>query len=215
MNDSTKDLLLNAAVEVFASKPFHDATIAEICGQAGANGAAVNYHFGSKESLLGEAIMRAFEVAEESYPLDGKLAPSASAADRLKVFMEAIILRSFDPGPAGQFERIMGHEMGARARQDRATAAKFRKIHDKVLDPIVKDLIRPQSKAELVQARVGIISLCVFQNTVPGLHEALFPSGRTKAALRSYVDSRVAFALAGLKTISKKTICKPSTTSVS
>lgn len=204
VTDSTKDLLLDAAVNVFASKPFHDATLAEICEQAGANGAAVNYHFGSKESLLSAAMMRAFTIAEERYPLDGRLAPSAPAADRLRAFMEAIILRSFDPGPAGHFERIMGHEMGARAGQDDTATARFRKIHDKVLDPIIKDLIHPRSKAELVQARIAIISLCIFQNTVPGLQGILFPGGRSKAALRAYVDRRVAFALAGLKTIAKE-----------
>ena len=213
MNDSTKDLLLNAAVNVFASKPFHDAKLSEICEQAGANGAAVNYHFGSKESLLWEAMMQAFKIAEESYPLDGRLDSSATVEERLRVFMEAIILRSFDPGPAGHFEQIMGHERAARAGRDRVAAAKFRKIHDKVLDPIIRELINPRTKAELIQARIAIISLCIFQNTVPELSAILFPGGRTKAALRSYVERQFSFGLAGLQSIAREAKRKPATIS--
>lgn len=205
MNDSTKNLLLNAAVEVFASKPFHDATIAEICERAGANGAAVNYHFGSKEALLGEALMRAFKIAGERYPLDGELAPTALPEERLKAFMEAIILRSFDPGPAGNFERMIGHEMAKRVGQNRPAAISFRRLHDEVLDPIINDLIHPETQVELVQARIAIISLCVFQNTATGLRDILFPDGHSAEALRSYADSRVNFALAGLQSLSQKT----------
>lgn len=213
MNDSTRDQLLIAAVNVFASKPFHEAKISEICEQAGANGAAVNYYFKSKAALLNEALMRAFTIADERYPLDGGLSLSAPPEERLKAFMKAIILRSFDPGPAGHFERIMGQELGARAGQDRATAAKFRKIHDDILDPIVRELIHPRTEEALVQARIAIISLCIFQNTVPELPHILFPAGRTEAALNAYVERRFAFGLAGLNSIAEEAKSEPSTLS--
>ena len=51
----TRQRLLEPASEVFAQKGFRDATIAEICREAGANVAAVNYHFGSKGELYVEA----------------------------------------------------------------------------------------------------------------------------------------------------------------
>ena len=43
--------IVEAAMEVFAEKGFHNTTIRDICEQAGANIAAVNYHFQTKEQL--------------------------------------------------------------------------------------------------------------------------------------------------------------------
>ena len=49
--DPTKVRLIEAAGEEFAGKGFDAARIRAICERAGANVAAVNYHFGDKEQL--------------------------------------------------------------------------------------------------------------------------------------------------------------------
>ncbi len=58
---STKDRLLQAAMEVFAAKGFQTATVREICQAAGTNVAAVNYHFGDKERLYAAVLWHVFE----------------------------------------------------------------------------------------------------------------------------------------------------------
>lgn len=50
-SQATRAKLLEAAVEVFAEKGYRDATLREICRRAGANNAAINYHFRDKEHL--------------------------------------------------------------------------------------------------------------------------------------------------------------------
>lgn len=54
--DDTREKLINAAGEVFAQEGFDAATVRSICQKAGANLAAINYHFGDKERLYFEAV---------------------------------------------------------------------------------------------------------------------------------------------------------------
>lgn len=54
--DSTRAALLEAATEVFARHGYHDATVREIVSLAGANVAAVKYHFGDKLGLYTEVL---------------------------------------------------------------------------------------------------------------------------------------------------------------
>ena len=47
----TRQRLLSAALEVFAERGYRAATFKEICGRAGTNTAAINYHFRDKLHL--------------------------------------------------------------------------------------------------------------------------------------------------------------------
>ncbi|MCX5869879.1 MAG: CerR family C-terminal domain-containing protein [Deltaproteobacteria bacterium] len=93
----TRQNLLAAAGEVFASKGFREATIAEICRQAVANTAAISYHFGSKEALYVESWRYAFTQSLTTYPLDGGIPVEASAEERLRGRILAIMRRIIDP----------------------------------------------------------------------------------------------------------------------
>ena len=52
----TRRRLLEAAAQCFAARGFEATTVREVCRKAHANGASVNYHFGSKERLYLETI---------------------------------------------------------------------------------------------------------------------------------------------------------------
>ena len=66
--DPTKVRLIEAAGEEFASKGYDSARIRTICERAGANIAAVNYHFGDKEKLYAEVLRYSHQKALEKYP---------------------------------------------------------------------------------------------------------------------------------------------------
>src|SRR3954468_6586493 len=66
--DLTKARLLEAAGEEFAEKGFECATVRSICQRAGANLAAVNYHFGDKERLYVEAALEAHRCGSTLIP---------------------------------------------------------------------------------------------------------------------------------------------------
>lgn len=86
-----------AASEIFSRKGFREATIAEICRQASANIAAINYHFGGKEALYVESWRYAFTRSLLRYPFDGGIPAEASVEERLRGRILAIMRRIADP----------------------------------------------------------------------------------------------------------------------
>ncbi len=72
---STKDDILDAALTVFAAHGFEAGTVRDICVRAGANVAAVNYHFGDKATLYAK-------VLEHAHRSIGGGKPMPMAADQ-------------------------------------------------------------------------------------------------------------------------------------
>ncbi|MVU77477.1 TetR family transcriptional regulator [Nocardia sp. ET3-3] len=52
----TRDRLLMAAEQLLLTEPYDEVSVRAVCSAAGANAAAVHYHFGSKEALVGALI---------------------------------------------------------------------------------------------------------------------------------------------------------------
>lgn len=62
---ATRERILDAAEQVFATHDFAEATVRPITAAAGVNLAAVNYHFGSKEALYLAVLRRRLEPLTE------------------------------------------------------------------------------------------------------------------------------------------------------
>jgi len=58
----TRERLLTAAERLFSDRGFKDVTVREICHAAGANVAAINYHFGDKLGLYRAVLRTAIEA---------------------------------------------------------------------------------------------------------------------------------------------------------
>ena len=108
---ATHGRLLDASAEVFAEVGFRAATVREICERAGANIAAVNYHFGDKERLYAEVLKTAYVRALHKYPVDFGLPKNATIEQRLEVFVRSFLLRVFDEGPHSHHGKLMAREM--------------------------------------------------------------------------------------------------------
>jgi AcrR family transcriptional regulator len=97
----TRTQLLDAAERLFAERGFRGTSIRAITDLAGANLAAVGYHFGSKAQLLAAVVRRVIEPinAAQSAGLDRLLARTSdpSVADLVEAFVGPL----FDGMPAG------------------------------------------------------------------------------------------------------------------
>lgn len=107
--DPTRQRLLDAAGQTFAAKGFAATTVRDICRLAGANIAAVNYHFGDKQRLYIEAVKHAHCHSEA--PLTD-YATLASPEEKLERFVREMLVKMLDDAsPSWHMELVM-REMG-------------------------------------------------------------------------------------------------------
>jgi AcrR family transcriptional regulator len=209
MASDVKKRLLAAAIGVFARKGYRSATIAELCEAAGANIAAVNYHFTSKENLFRHVLRESFTIANLRYPIDGGLAADAPAEKRLRAFMDALIRRSLDSGLAGDFSRIMAHTGTREAAPDDVVLDEVRRLEGETLNPILAELLGTRQPALVAQARLNVIGLSIFPSRALNWRRELLSAGPASPKIRTLVDRQFRFALAGLAALRPKPTRRP------
>jgi AcrR family transcriptional regulator len=92
-SNSTRERLLQTALEVFAERGYRAATIREICGRAEANVAAVHYHFGDKRKLYEAIYGHLFETLQERRT--AFLTDEAAPELRLRVYIRSLFEEIF------------------------------------------------------------------------------------------------------------------------
>ncbi len=128
MADETRRRVLYAAGPIFAEKGFVAATVREICAAAGTNQAAINYHFGDKETLYLEVVRLAHRLRMEQTP-PAEWPADSDPADKLRIFVRTTLTRMLKTPDALWPMRLMMREML------QPTMA---------CQPLVEEFIRPQ-----------------------------------------------------------------------
>jgi AcrR family transcriptional regulator len=157
--ETSRSLLASASV-IFAQKGYHDATIADICEQAGVNIAAVNYHFGNKETLYREAWLHAFRASVKAHPPDGGVSPDAPAEGRLRGYIESTLRRATDKN--NMEIRIMMKEMPSPTGLLEVVAHEALLPLHMLIEDIVRELIGPSAQDMQVRfCTMSIINQCL------------------------------------------------------
>jgi AcrR family transcriptional regulator len=198
--------LLAAASVVFAEKGYRDATIAEICERAKANVAAVNYHFGDKETLYTEAWRHSFSESVKAHPSDGGVSDSAPPEERLRGQVTALLYRIADEGnreflivqkelanPTGLLNEVMREEL--RPLQER-------------MESLVRELLGPRTSDMQVRfCVISIISQCINPMVaIKGRKEKREGKDGPPGVddIEAYSNHVVKFSLAGIRAIHKE-----------
>ncbi len=191
-----------AASEVFVEKGFRDATVADICNRAGANVAAVNYHFGSKKALYQEAWRFSFTESMKAYPQDGGVAKDATAEERLRGQLMALIGRISDE--ANRNFRISQMEFAnPTGLLDEVVRSEVVPLREKTLS-LVRELLGPDAtEQQVVFCEMSIISMCI--------HPILMQQHSKKTTkldvplviddIEAFTEHVVNFALAGINAV--------------
>lgn len=106
----TRERLLTAGTQLFAGRGLKDVTVREICRDARANVAAVNYHFGDKLGLYRAVLQLAIDRMHETTDLAREAGKGQPPEARLRTFISIFIRRLLDDR-TGTVHRLVTREM--------------------------------------------------------------------------------------------------------
>jgi AcrR family transcriptional regulator len=134
LSAATRQKLVDSAGPIFAEKGYYSATVREICKRAGANVAAVNYHFKDKLGLYEEVLLRCKRAAHMDQ-MRAALDQTGSPEDILRDVIRARVrgLRK-DAMPSWQL-RIFAHEL---AEPTPAMSRLFNRVSKPIYDRLLE-----------------------------------------------------------------------------
>jgi AcrR family transcriptional regulator len=199
--DQTRDRILQAALEIFAERGFKDATVRDICAQAGVNVASVNYYFRSKAALYQEALVYSFKEADRKYPQRALADDSLSPEDRLQLFIRSLLMRLMDDSHLGFHAKLMAREIADPTSALDYIVETVMRPRFLVLRDIIPRLAGPHwSPADIDRFIQGIIGQCLVYRHSRPMIERLCPDiiAGTDAIERS-AEMIFQFSLAALQ----------------
>ncbi|HUY35853.1 MAG TPA: CerR family C-terminal domain-containing protein [Pirellulales bacterium] len=174
-HDPTKERLMEMAGKVFAERGFRDATVREICQRAGANVAAVNYHFGDKERLYIESVKRAHSRRAEEVPLPQWPADAPPEA-RLRGFIQTFLTRLLDDPNSDWHGQLMMREMLEPSGACTELVREYIRPHFEPLQAIVREMLAADVDDQQRRLIVlGIVGQCVYFRVAAPILRLLVP----------------------------------------
>lgn len=196
--DDTRQRLLTAAGEIFASVGFKGATTRDICGRAAANGAAINYYFRDKQGLYQAAVEAAHgcspELANPHWPT------SFTTADKLRTYVSKFLSQLLDPERPAWHARLMLREMAEPTDACVLLVEAYIRPMAMTLRAILDDSL-PARLTESQRWMVGfsIVSQCLFYKTNRAVAKLLVGSADFNDFQVEHIADHIArFSLAAL-----------------
>lgn len=194
----TRKSLLAAASEIFAEKGYRDATIAEISERAGTNIAAVNYHFGDKETLYRESWREAFRDSIAAHPPDGGIPSTAPARERLRGQIAALVRRVNDRENNREF-RIAHKELAnPTGLLEEVGRTEISPIREKMEASLREILGRNATIDQIRYCAISIISQCIIPAFIKASEKT--PEWMVED-IEGYLEHIVTFSAAGVKAV--------------
>ena len=186
---------------MFAEAGFRDATVREICRRAGANIAAVNYHFGDKETLYAEVLRYSQARRWKNIRRCWMSADDAPPEKKLRAFVQSLLLRIFDKGPTAWHGRLMMREMiEPTAALDSLVEERIRPMAGQLEKIIAEILHCPLNDERVRPCSFSVVSQCLFYHHCQPVILRLFPKQAfDSAGIARLADHITRFSLAAMK----------------
>jgi AcrR family transcriptional regulator len=209
--DETQVRLLQAAGPIFAAKGFDAATVREICQQAGANIAAVNYYFRDKERLYIETVKSALDCQAAETPAPN-WPPDTPAQVKLREFIHMILANLFDPNNPAWHRQLILRELA----QPTAACAELVQLRVRPLAVVLMKILDELLPSLTVRRRrliaFSIVGQCVYHRIAKPIVELLVGPEEYRnynAALLSEHIAQFSLAALGLEKPISERGCSP------
>jgi AcrR family transcriptional regulator len=196
----TRARLLTAATRLFAARGFKKVTVREICREARANVAAVNYHFGDKLGLYREVLATAIETMRGTTDAARAAGADGGPEEKLRIYIRVFL------------QRVVGahdswiHQLMAQEMADPTPVLDL--VTDQVIRPrlayvgeILSEILgRPVEDHQVQHCVLSVQAQChmamanpISRRLVPDLHDA--------ATLDTLADHIADFSLGGIRAL--------------
>lgn len=196
--------LLNAAVEVFTEVGYRNATLRAICQRAGANNAAINYHFRDKEHLYRAVIECAIEAMRECRPpLEPD--PEATPEQRLREFVHSILTDLLSEKPLWLMKLIAWELAEPTAGLDLLVEKAIRPF-DADLAAIVREVAGPDARDEdIAECVSSVMAQCHHYHHARAVVFRIRPyRAYSPAVIDDLADHITRFSVAGIRAATKR-----------
>ena len=196
--DPTKSRLLEGAGEEFAEKGFELARVRAICDRAGANLAAINYHFGDKEHLYVEVLRAAHRCGLD--PQEERFDPGLSPAERLRAFIHQFLGRVLSMNQPDDWQhRLMMREMISPTPFSEVLVREVIRPRFELIRGLMREICPEADDRRLNALVFSVIGQCLHYKMARRVTERLIGDEGYRALDLDYLTDHItAFSLAAL-----------------
>jgi AcrR family transcriptional regulator len=208
---ATAARLLEAAAHEFARHGFAAARVRDIVEAAGANLAAVNYHFGGKEGLYQATLAHLGRRARDESPFDSPALRAMPPEDQLRAFARVMLMRYMGAAQPLPLSRIVAHELLDPTPAFARIVEGLSRPHWARLLEIVRALLGPRASEEDVSlAGLSAASQWTFFLFGRRMFESVFPALAGEPGLVDRLAEHIAFSsIAAMRATRARLEAKP------
>jgi len=206
--ENTKQKLTKAAIQVFAEKGFRDATVRQICKQAGtANINAVNYYFGSKEQLYKQILEFIFAEYEQQVPADF---PDRSSEEQLHIYITTFCKILYGEGDRdADTTAILVEEFTRPSPFLEEMVDTFNRPRVERLLKIIKSLLGSGASDDMARdCLVSVSGQLLYFSFARPVFSRLFPNYFKKSSYKKWAAHVFKFTMGGIEAYKRELECQ-------
>jgi len=198
--DTTRERILQVAGPLFAERGFEEATVREICERAGANVAAVNYYFGSKERLYIETLSHVCATRPDEQ-IFRQWPPGTPVAEKLRHFIHSILSHLLGGSAESWEARLMMREITRPTEAGREFLREhFRRGFQYLLEILDEILPHDMPQHRRHQTALSVLGQCVYYRAASQVLPLVFSENELKEhfGVEQLAEHIAQFSLAAL-----------------